>query len=95
MHTFAIAAAASLAFIAVPALAAEEEQAPAVAEAPAKPEPKICKKQKLTGSLTKVSKICMTRTEWDKVRAQTKQAIDDYGRNNTLAAQAKNPMGGS
>jgi hypothetical protein len=57
------------------ALAEEPAKAP-----DAKQEKKICKTEKLTGSLTRVRRICMTRTEWDKLAEGTNRDIDALAR---------------
>lgn len=45
-----------------------------------KPEKKICKSERVTGSLTRVNRICMTQVEWDKLAEKTSQAVTDYTR---------------
>ena len=44
-------------------------------------EKKICQTERLTGSLTRTRRICMTRDEWDQLRRDTKQDIDNIQRN--------------
>jgi hypothetical protein len=65
------------------ALAQQEEKlAPLVATG--KPEPKnpaekkICHTEKMTGSLTRVNRICMTAAQWDKLAEDTSRAVIDY-----------------
>ncbi len=48
-------------------------------EAPKK-EKMICKKDKVTGSRTKVNRICMTKAQWDQLAATTKKGMDEMGR---------------
>jgi hypothetical protein len=55
------------------ALAAE----PAPQEA--KAEKKICRSENMTGSRTRVTKICMTEREWRELSTNTKQNIDKLG----------------
>ncbi|KPL67719.1 hypothetical protein SZ64_06060 [Erythrobacter sp. SG61-1L] len=49
-------------------------------EAPKK-EKMICRKDKVTGSRTKVNRICMTKAQWDQQAAATKKGLDEMGRN--------------
>jgi predicted secreted protein len=56
-----------------PALADNEERA----EKPAK-EKKICRTDKVTGSLARKRRTCMTQKEWDELAARTKQSLDEY-----------------
>ncbi len=49
-------------------------------EAPKK-EKMICKRDKVTGSRTKVNRICMTKAQWDRLAANTKKGLDEMGRN--------------
>ena len=87
--SFALAA---LSLGTAPVLAANEA-APAV-DSPAKPEPKICKKDRATGSLTRVNKICLTRSEWNEVNRKTKDALDDFtSRQNGQPRAPQNPTG--
>lgn len=48
---------------------------------PPKKEKMICKRDKVTGSRTKVNRICMTKEQWDKLAASTKKGLDEMGRN--------------
>lgn len=80
-----------LALAAAPALGAQEV---APADPPAKPEPKICKKDRATGSLTRVNKICLTRSEWNELNRKTKDALDDFtSRQNGQPRAPQNPTG--
>jgi hypothetical protein len=75
-----------------PVLAANQT-APAT-DPPAKPEPKICKKDRATGSLTRVNKICLTRSEWNEVNRKTKDALDEFtSRQNGQPRAPQNPTG--
>ena len=44
-------------------------------------EKKICKSQRMTGSLTRKTRVCLTGAEWDRLRKGTKQDIDAIQRN--------------
>ena len=44
---------------------------------PEKAEKKICKTQRITGSLTRRSRTCMTQAEWDRVAQGTRNAVDN------------------
>lgn len=46
-----------------------------------KKEKKICRTEKVTGSLARKRRICMTEAEWDELAAKTKQSLDEYGSN--------------
>lgn len=54
------------------AVAADDERA-----ADETKEKKICRSEKMTGSLTRVKRICMTEREWRELAANTKRSIDD------------------
>lgn len=54
-----------------PAIAKDDE--PADGE---KKEKVICRTEKVTGSRTRVNRICMTKSEWEKLEADTKQWVD-------------------
>lgn len=60
-----------------PALASESAEAE-----PEKPEPKICRVDRATGSLARRNRICLTRAQWDALRRDTKQGVEDIQRNN-------------
>lgn len=57
-------------------------QASAREDAPTAPkkEKMICKSEKVTGSRTKVNRVCMTRKQWDQLAANTKKGLDEMGR---------------
>lgn len=42
-----------------------------------KKEKKICKTEKVTGSLTRVNRICMTQAEWDRLNERTRKGLTD------------------
>lgn len=67
-----LATAVVLAAFAATALSAQD--AP---EQKAKAEKKICQSEKMTGSLTRVRRICMTRAEWDEMRLKYKHGFED------------------
>lgn len=59
---------------------------------PAKQEKKICQTERMTGSRTRNTRICLTRAEWDRLRRNTKQDIDDLQRNgNAIPRQQSGP----
>ena len=43
-------------------------------------EKKICRSEKMTGSLTRVRRICLTAAEWDDLRRNTKHSFEDQVR---------------
>ena len=40
-------------------------------------EKKICRTQRSTGSLTRRSRICMTRAQWQELSDRTRQGVDE------------------
>jgi hypothetical protein len=50
-----------------------------VAETPAKAK-KVCRSEKVTGSRTKVRRVCMTQADWDDLAARTKKGLDEMAR---------------
>ena len=46
-----------------------------------KEEKKICQTERVTGSLTRSKRVCLTRAEWDRLARATKQDIEDLQRN--------------
>lgn len=40
-------------------------------------EKKICRTDKATGSLTRRTRICMTRSQWNELAARTRKGIDE------------------
>lgn len=71
----------------VPLILAVATMAPAAyakdkdASGPPDPDKKICKNEKMTGSLTRVTRTCMTAAEWSKIAEATSKSIDDLNRN--------------
>ena len=62
-----------------PILAKEPEAAKTTQDdAKPKKEKKICRTEKMTGSLTRVRRTCMTQSEWDELAAATKKDVDRY-----------------
>jgi hypothetical protein len=53
---------------------------PAAPEAAGIEEKKICRSEKLTGSLTRVRRVCLTASEWDDLRRNTKHSLEDQVR---------------
>jgi hypothetical protein len=81
MKTIGLLALASLTISGSAALAQQEEKLAAVAPASqvaAPKEKKICHSEKMTGSLTRVNRICMTAAEWDKLAENTNDGVNDY-----------------
>jgi hypothetical protein len=68
--------------------------APQSGEEPKK-ERKICRSEKVTGSLTRVNRICLTQAQWDELAARTKRGLDEMTRTASGGKQcAQDPMGG-
>ena len=54
--------------------------APETEQAPEK-EKKICKNEKITGSLTRVRRVCLTQREWDRMAETARNSVNDLDRN--------------
>lgn len=50
----------------------------------AQTEKKICRKDRATGSLVRVRRICMTKSDWDKLHSDTKNDIEDIQRRGNM-----------
>ena len=68
----ALATALALA-VSAPALAKDE------ANGATTKEKKVCRTENVTGSLIGKRRVCLTQAEWDKVAAETKKNLDEYG----------------
>jgi hypothetical protein len=66
---------------------AQETPAPP-ADTEAKQEKRICRTDKMTGSLTRSRRICLTRAQWQEVHNRTKQGLDDTVRQAAGGCQA-------
>ena len=60
---------------------------------PAKQEKKICQTERMTGSRTRSTRICLTREEWDRLRHSTKHDIDDLQRNGNAIPRQQSGAG--
>lgn len=69
----------TFAAMALTASAGATAAAPEDQEKPKK-EKKICRSEKMTGSLTRVNRICMTQAQWDELAARTKRGLDEMTR---------------
>jgi hypothetical protein len=68
-------------FVSSSALATDPAPAtPAPAPAPAAGDKMICKKQPVFGSLTRVSKTCRTKREWDEIENDSKDTVKGFQR---------------
>lgn len=61
-------------------LAAQEVSEPA-----ARQEKKVCRTQKITGSLTRRIRTCMTQAQWDRLAEGTRRGVDEFVRDGDLA----------
>ena len=75
MKSLIAAAAATLAVLA--STAASGQGLPLPPEESGQAEKKICRSEKMTGSLTRVRRICLTAKEWDDLRLRTKHSFED------------------
>lgn len=74
---FKILLAASLAIaVSAPVLAADGDK-----DQEAPKEKKICRTERVTGSLVASRRVCMTKAEWDQLAAETKKDVEDIQRN--------------
>ncbi len=46
----------------------------------AQKEKRICRSEKLTGSLTRVRRVCLTRSEWDRLAEGTRKNVHELER---------------
>ena len=51
----------------------------AAQEAKPEKEKKICRTEKMTGSLTRRTRICMTESEWRELNTRTRKGLDQMG----------------
>ena len=86
----AILSSAILVFATAATAAAPPEQPAAPAD---KPEKKICRTEKATGSLTRRTRICLTEAEWREVHTRTRSGLDDFTRSASGGCMA--PRGGN
>lgn len=56
---------------------AADSQAPA-SQGEQKAEKKICRVTKVTGSLTRKNRVCLTASEWEELHRNTKKGLDDF-----------------
>ena len=48
-----------------------------VADEEPRPERKICRTEKATGSLTRRTRICMTEAQWRELNSRTRRGVDE------------------
>lgn len=89
MKTFIAGAVALL--TATAAFAQNSSQSQASAD-PA--EKKICKTERMTGSLTRSTRTCLTKAQWDQVAEETRRHVDQLDRNASENRQAPAGAGG-
>lgn len=82
--------AAAIALAASGAAASAQDDAEA-----AQKEKTICKTQKVTGSRTQVRRVCMTQSQWDEQRRNTKKGLDEMARSAGGARSSSNSGLGS
>ena len=46
----------------------------------AEQEKRICRSEKMTGSLTRVRRVCLTESEWRRLSEVTRKGVDDVVR---------------
>ena len=62
----------------VGAAAAQADETSKPQDAKPQEEKKICRTEKVTGSLTARKRICLTQAEWDQLAAETAKGHRDY-----------------
>jgi len=71
------------------------KETPAPKDAAPPKEKKICHSEPITGSLTRVNRICLTAAEWDKLSEETAKNVDDINKyQNRPDRQPANPSMG-
>lgn len=58
----------------------------------ARQEKRICKSEKMTGSLTRVRRTCLTQREWDRLAEGTRKGIDNLERDSNRALAIPSPL---
>lgn len=87
MKTLSFVAAAALATVAIAPVGAQETSEPAGQQ-----EKKICRTQKMTGSLTRRIRTCMTKAEWDRLSEGSRRGVENLIRDAELV-QPPTPVG--
>lgn len=82
----------SLAMALVAAMSATAVTAAAPSTEQPRQEKKICKTERVTGSRTRVQRICMTEEEWRLLAASTRKGMDEMGQR---AANGSGQNGGT
>lgn len=78
-------AGAVLAFITAPASAQDNDTATT--------EKKVCKSEKITGSLTRVRRVCMSQREWDQLAEDRARSLNRLERSANHAEAMTNRTG--
>ena len=65
---------AAMLVLAASGASAKDEDNSQTAEA--KKEKKVCKSEKVTGSLTRVRRTCLTQREWDRLAEVTRKGVE-------------------
>ena len=82
---------AAMLVVAASATAAPPQGPPAQQAAQsAKPEKKVCRTERVTGSLTRRARICLTETQWREVYDRTRTGHDDFIRDASGGCRAPN-----
>lgn len=69
-----LAAAVLIASTGAIAAAPQEQAAPETAQQ----EKKVCRIDRATGSLTRRTRLCLTRAQWQQLHSRTKRGLDDF-----------------
>lgn len=57
----------------------------------ASPDKKVCRSERATGSLTRVTRVCMTQAEWDKLRERTNSEMGRMDASNSRFSSQATP----
>jgi hypothetical protein len=77
MKSSSLAAFAAFSIFALHTAGASAQGLPLPPEEGGQEEKKICRSEKMTGSLTRVRRICLTARQWDDLRLRTKHSFEE------------------
>lgn len=81
MKSIFMATAIAMAMTGAAASAQEAQEAP-------KKEKKICRSEKMTGSLTRSSRICLTEAQWRELNNRTRKGLEEMGQSGAGGANS-------
>ena len=79
---------------ATPAESKNAETAAAPEAEPSADDKVVCRTERITGTRSRVNRICMTQREWDDLAEQTRRSLEDHSRASGRYEPPKNsPIG--